>query len=284
MRAVILVLFFVLATPFLAAAEEAAPPILPILEKADDARPLRPGKDARVTSVIDATRINLNDDRIVELPGIEIPQSGGYMHSLESAATSEFLKKLFEKEAERDVQLYETPGSGKGRVNRLGHDLAHVVRKTGHVWVQGALIANGLARAWPTPSNPELWEKMYALEDEARKAGRGLWAESSPHRLLHANDMFPEGERFAVVEGTIKKIATINNVTYLNFGDDWKKDFTIGIASPVRQSMGKHGTDALALQGRTVRVRGWMRPYNGPYIELEMPELLEILPPAKETQ
>lgn len=290
MKAVILVFFLALTTPLFAAAQEAGttapPPVFPMLESAADAKPLQPGKDSRVTSVIDATRINLADGRIVELSGIEIPQIGGYMLSEEAATASEFIKKLFENVAERDVMLYQTSGSGKGRVNRIGHDLAHVVRRTGHVWLQGALIANGLARAWPTPSNPELADKMFALETEARAAERGLWAKESPYRLLRADEDLGTGERFAVVEGTIKNIATINNVTYLNFGNDWTTDFTVGIPTTVRQAMSRKQTDVYNLQGQTVRARGWMRQYNGPYMELEMPELLEKVQttPAKETQ
>ncbi|HEY8189946.1 MAG TPA: thermonuclease family protein [Micavibrio sp.] len=274
MKIIVLSFFIALIIPFAAfAADE--PPILPSLDTAADARPLQQTQSERMAQVIDDHHILLKNGRVVELTGIEIPQSTGFGASEQAAAAGAFIKSLFEKDADSDVMLYQTPGAGKGRTNRLGHDLAHVVRKNGHIWIQGALLANGLARARPTPDNPELAIRMMALEDQARMAGKGLWAKDSQYRLIQATDPIEITDQFAVVEGVVKNVSTINNVTYLNFGDDWRKDFTTGIPSAIRQAMSRNNLDVFRLQNQRVRVHGWLRAYNGPYIELEMPVLLE---------
>ena len=72
----------------------------------------------------------------------------------------------------------------------------------------------------------------------------------------------------------------VRSRVYLNFTEDWQTDFTIVIAAsdlPVFQAA---GLDPLALAGRTVRVRGWLRKWNGPMIEATHPEQIEL--PASE--
>lgn len=279
MRTLILTVFTLLTIPLAARAEEpSAAPVLPTLGvNANDAAPLREANGTQTVNTIDGATLHLKSGETIELSGIWIPPSQGYDASDEQVRAKIFLDSLFENQNEHDILLYQTNLSGQGRVNRLGHDMAHVVRKTGNVWLQGALIANGYAQAWPTPSNPELAGRMYVLEDEARAAGKGLWAKDSPYRLLQASDDMPNLDRFAVVEGAVQSISMINNETYLNFGPDWKTDFTLGISSPLRQKLARNNIDLTKMQGQHLRVRGWLRFYNGPYIELEDPVQLETL-------
>lgn len=64
---------------------------------------------------------------------------------------------------------------------------------------------------------------------------------------------------------------------YLNFGADWRTDFTITIAARDLKLFEQAGLDLFALEGRTVRVRGWLDSYNGPAIEADHPEQIEVL-------
>jgi len=64
---------------------------------------------------------------------------------------------------------------------------------------------------------------------------------------------------------------------YLNFGADYKTDFTIAIAKRNRKRFEKAGLDPLSLEGATVRVRGWIELSNGPMVWLDHPERLEVL-------
>ena len=85
-------------------------------------------------------------------------------------------------------------------------------------------------------------------------------------------------EERGIVEGTVRAAASVRNTYYLNFGTDWKTDFTIGIPSDIRRTMSAHGIDLALFPGRRVRVHGWLESYNGPYIELFSPAWIEVLP------
>lgn len=267
MKIVILIIFILLSSPF-AYAQTAETPPYPTIVTKDDARPLQVGTPGRVDQMIDGIRLRLNDGRIVQLSGIDVPEDA-------ALAAKEFLDALFAKDSQRDVILYQTPAADKGRTTRMGHILGQLVRKDGTVWIQGAMIEAGIARAWPTPTNPELADQMFALEQKAITGEKGLWAKDSPHRLMIAADDLDTAGRMAVVEGTITKVAMINNVTYLNFGDDWRRDFTVALPAALRQTMTRKGQDPFRLQGQKMRIRGWLRAYNGPFIELEHPVLLQ---------
>lgn len=242
--------------------------VLPTMEKPADAKPLVLTRTTRVLKVIDQANVMLGDQTIMSLSGVDVPENF-------QTKSRDFIESLFKEPGKAEAMMYQTQSAQTGRVDRMRHELGHLVRKNGHVWVQGALVANGLARALPTPTNPELAAQMFALEDDAIKAKRGLWSDDSPYRLRDATESQDPLGRVAVVEGVVRNISMLSNTTYLNFGDDWRKDFTIGIPTALRQKISRQNIDLFKLQGQKVRVRGWLREYNGPYIELEDPVMLQ---------
>ncbi len=64
---------------------------------------------------------------------------------------------------------------------------------------------------------------------------------------------------------------------YLNFGEDWKTDFTIYLSPRTRRLFEREGLDIEDFEGHVVRVRGWLDSYNGPEIEATHPEQIEVL-------
>jgi micrococcal nuclease len=80
-----------------------------------------------------------------------------------------------------------------------------------------------------------------------------------------------------VVEGRIRKVATVRKTTYLNFGDNWRDDFTITLTSRSRRMFEKTGLSLADLAGKRIRIRGWVKSRNGPMITATHPEQLEIL-------
>jgi hypothetical protein len=65
---------------------------------------------------------------------------------------------------------------------------------------------------------------------------------------------------------------------YLNFGDDWRSDFTISIDRKDVPAFPAAGIDVKALAGKRVWVRGWIEWRSGPMIAATHPEQLELLP------
>ena len=64
---------------------------------------------------------------------------------------------------------------------------------------------------------------------------------------------------------------------FLNFGEDYLTDFTVTIAPPDMRNFRSEGVDLNALEGKRVRVRGWMESYNGPNMLISTPRAIEVL-------
>ncbi len=234
--------------------------------------------EAQVEAVIDPLRVQLLDGRIVQLASIDIPDLTPYDTGDLGMAALEVMREQLVK---KTVKIYQSKDTKNARANRMGYHLAHLVEKNGGFWTQGALIANGLARVRPSKHNAEMTPAMLTLESEAREGKRGLWADAK-YAILTSETAASGLYNWAIVEGTINASAVANNTVYLNFGPDWKTDFTIGIKPDVRRKLANMGIDPLSFANKPVRVRGWMESYNGPYIELMDPVWIEPLPAQTE--
>ena len=235
---------------------------------------LKDGGVARVQTVVDGDTVTLDDGRLVRLVGIQAPKlplgrSGfkAWPLALESKALLETL--ILGQEVH--LRLGTTAQDRHGRV------LAHVVRIADGVWLQGQMLATGLARVYTFPDNRLLAREMLALERQARADQIGLWV--LPYYALRNADTvrFDKGT-FQVVQDRVVDVAHVKKRIYMNFGPDWRSDFTVQINARLKKKFSDAGVDLLALKGRVVRVRGWIKDKNGPLIELDHPERLEIIP------
>lgn len=255
-------------------AESTKPPAPPT--KADFSA-LRQATIVQIDQVIDPLRLRLTDGRIVQLSGIDIPDLFATDGGDFALAAKDLLAKIL---PHKQVRLYQTKDAKSGRTNRMGYELAQIETVDGDIWIQGLLIQNGQARARPDETNPEMAAQMYALETKARAAKRGLW-QSKDYAVRTPNNAESAVNSFAVIEGTIKSVANVRNTAYLNFGNNWRDDFTIAIASRLRSKMLRDGTDIMALGGKRVRVHGWVESYNGPFVRLTDAAQLELLDESK---
>jgi endonuclease YncB( thermonuclease family) len=164
---------------------------------------------------------------------------------------------------------------GGARKDRHGRHLAHLVRDDG-LWVQGEMLARGLARVYSFADNRSAVAEMLAIEAEARAARRGIWALPF-YALLAPEQANGRIDTFQIVEGKVLTAARVNGRTYLNFGADWRTDFTVTVDAAADRLFRRQGTDPLTFEGRRVRVRGWLGRYNGPTIEASHPEQIEVL-------
>jgi hypothetical protein len=72
-------------------------------------------------------------------------------------------------------------------------------------------------------------------------------------------------------------VARAQGRLYLNFGPDWRTDFTLAVPREAKALFKRSALDPAALAGRMIRVRGWIRVQNGPLIEAATPEQIELL-------
>ena len=149
------------------------------------------------------------------------------------------------------------------------------MRRADGLWLQGELLAVGMARVYSFRDNRRLIGEMLAHERRARGQRLGIWA--LPYYAVRTPEAAVDFVgSFQLVEGRVVDAAIVRRRGYVNFGADWKRDFTISIAPGDRKLFGPEGEDILALKGRSVRVRGWIKSFNGAMIETTHPEQIVV--------
>lgn len=249
---------------------------VPPADKVPDAAGLPPGlKDGetgRAAKVLDGRSLVLEDGRIVRLAGIQAPPvPPWYKKRTLWPPTGKAKAALTELTRDQALRL-SFDSRHSDRHNRL---VAHLSDSQGR-WLQGELLRRGLARVEVFPGNRTALTEMLKLEAAARDAGRGLWA--YPYYAIRRHDALSEDlGQFHLVEGRVLKVAVVGGRAYLNFGDDWRSDFTLVIDPAQRRKFEAEGFDPVLYQGRRVRVRGWLEFRNGVTINITHPEQIEVL-------
>jgi len=235
----------------------------------------------RIDKIIDGHTLLLKNGTIIRLASIYSPDFHIWEDAVYSQAAFDLLKDTLPENTE--IKFYQSRNKKWGQENRMGHRLGHVMTKNDKVWLQGLLLAKGLAHVKTAGNSTDLLSEMYDIEDKARKAKIGLWADDSRYKAITASEADNSIGNYAIIEGRVKKIATIRNVIYLNFGADWKSDFTIMIPASLRREFAKEGVSIMNMTNKEIRVRGNLRDYNGPLIALDNIADLEILPANAES-
>lgn len=239
---------------------------------AEEACALKISETAHVTSIVDGDTVGLDDGRQVRLVGLQAPKLGlGRQNFEDWPLAAEAKARLASMVLNRSVGL----AFGGVRTDRYGRLLAHLYADDGS-WIQARMIASGLARVYSFPDNRACVGALLAFETDARLDQRGVWAEAYyAVQLASATEALLDLENtFQLVEGKIKEVAIVRGRVFLNFGDDWRTDFTITVAP---RDVRRFDIDFEDYRRQTVRVRGWMKRFNGPEIVATHPEQIEIL-------
>ena len=258
-----------------------------------------------VVSVIDAHTLKLDDGSKVRLVGALPPfqptvgllaksnrNSANVIWPPLQQSTSALAKLVIG----RTVQL----AFGRRKADRYGHLLAQVyllprdgrfsnrqhqtkapsiLDKEGRLWLQAYLIANGLARAYGLPDSNSCLSRLTDFEHDAVIAKKGLWQHGT-YRIRSAkrtNQLKRYIGTYQIVEGRIVRQSGNRNRLYLNFGDDWRRDFTIGVNNKDRKAVFGDSQPRHNLSGAWIKVRGWIERRGGPYIQVTMPGQIKVL-------
>lgn len=143
-------------------------------------------------------------------------------------------------------------------------------------------MARGLARAYGLQGNFGCLAKLTRLEASARRSGIGIWRHAAyqVRSAARSSDLYRYRHTFQLVAGKVLAVAERRGVTYLNFGRNWRRDFTIVVRRGDRKRLRKAGVNLAALKGRRIQVRGWIEVRNGPMIRVRNSAELEVLDAA----
>ena len=216
----------------------------------------------QVRRVVDGDTLELAGGQRVRLLGIDAPEKG-------MALWEEASARLGALVASRTVTLRVCQER-----DHYGRLLAKV--EEGNVSVNGTLLREGLALPLLIPPcGRAVVDEVLRDAAAGAVAGKGLYS-LAPYRMVssdRATDFI--GER-CLVRGRVLQVHQGRKAWHLNFGEDWKTDFTAGLFREGLDRFRHLGLDPRDLEGREVLVIGKVKRYNGPQIILRGPD--QILP------
>lgn len=206
---------------------------------------------AYALEIISGETVRLNDGRILRLAAVRAPDDP----VLADAATARLAELLLGENVTSKI-------TGSDRYGRLLGDLGTAQSPS----VQAILLGEGLASFYPVASPPANAAVLQASELAAQQAKRGLWAD--PAAILRSEHAWPALGRYAFVIGRVLEIKRVKDKVYINFGADWREDFTIQVAARDLRSLKKTGLDVMTLTDKRIMARGWIEAQNGPMLTL----------------
>lgn len=226
-------------------------------------------RTATLMSLDDDGTMTLADGRSILLAGIETPPD-------EKARAG--WRKVF-KAITAPVSLHPVL-QAQDRYGRL----QMFVRTGEGVMVQEQLVAGGYARVKPQKRARDCLASLLESEADARRARRGLWRDRAflPRDADDVAGLMRDEGRYVLVEGTVVDASNRRGRIYINFGADWRTDFTVTVEPADARLFADEITNVVAgevpaILGRRLRVRGYLTRYNGPEIRVTVPEQIEVL-------
>jgi len=216
---------------------------------------------AQVAVVRDGRTLVLDDGRELRLAAIEADDNG---HGALQALVAGHALRL------------ERLGEG---IDRYGRLVAFAYPGEAAQSLQIALLEQGQARVAARIGDKACAAALLAAENRARLAGRGLWADPNFAPLSAENlpGLEAANGHFALVEGKVLSVRESGATIYVNFGRRWTRDFTVTILKRQQRTFTAAGLEPKRLEGRRIRVRGWIERRGGPIIAAEAPEQIELL-------
>lgn len=136
----------------------------------------------RVSRVIDGDTVQLEDGRKVRYAGINAPEEGEPYHR-ESTQANNLL--VGNKAVELEF--------GRSKTDKYGRLLAYIY--LGRTFVQAELVKQGWALVMRSQPLPRYRELLVKSQEEAKAAGRGIWAKGEHRGKLVVTQVHPRESR-----------------------------------------------------------------------------------------
>lgn len=216
-----------------------------------------------IKAVDEDGKIQLSDGKIVEFSGLYIPPEI-------KNKTVEYIKKNVTGKAV-DIVL------GGSESTAYNSYLIKNVKISEYNLILNLLKA-GFAVNYHMEKPDIIDNDKKLAENEAIKTKSGLWSDSS--NIFISKEELEQNTKihlynFRVVTGQVTATKLVKDKMYLNFGDDWKTDFTVIINKENLKNFGEADLDKLS--GKKVMVRGWIEFYNGAAMEIYNASHLDVM-------
>ncbi|MCC6778669.1 MAG: thermonuclease family protein [Hyphomicrobiales bacterium] len=230
--------------------------------------------------MIDGRSFVLADGREIRLAGIEVPllparRGAGERADSELRWAEAARRALAEMIADRSVDVRRAPEG----VDRYGRVLAFgELAGAGAPSIAHVMLARGFARVAAQVGDLSCAAELWRQERIAREGKLGLWSEAY-YAVRGADDsdgLAADLGHFVVVEGRVASVRESGGTLYVNFGRQWSRALTVTISRRNERILAAAGLEPRQLEGRRVRVRGFLEERSGPRIEAARAEQIEI--------
>ncbi len=226
-----------------------------------------------VSEVIDGDTVKLSNGERLRYIGIDTPEvrtkkGRQFIYDPQPFAleAKEYNRKLVEGKAVRvelDVEKYDKYG------RLLGYCFL------GDTFVNAKLIEEGLAVLYTYPPNVKYVDKFVNVQKQARLNKKGLWGSYEVIDQAQAAKFIGQ---IRTVRGRVLSTYQSSKCVFLNFGSDYKSDFTVVIFNNALAAFSRQGINPITFyRGKEVEVSGRIREYNGPEIIVNTPNELQVL-------
>ncbi len=206
----------------------------------------------RIANAVDIRTLRMSDGAEIRLAGIEPAIPNPPTNALAALIPA------------GDVAIHgesDTP-------DRYGRQNAFIFAGISEAPLQSRILSAGLALASGDIPDRACAAELAAAEATARRAKTGIWsADGVIKNAAIPGDILAQLGRFVVVEGRVLSVREAGNTTYLNFGRRWTRDFAVSISRRMMPAFAGAGIVLKSLEGRRIRVRGWVESRGGPRIE-----------------
>ncbi|TVQ71828.1 MAG: hypothetical protein EA373_03830 [Oceanospirillales bacterium] len=223
-----------------------------------------------VKRVIDADTVELSTGQRVRLIGVDAPELG-YRGQADEPFAREGKQALEQKLRSHGHQIWVQLGEDpKDRYDRLLADLFFTDGRS----VQGWLLEQGWVMQVFIAPNLRYADCLYSYEQKARQESRGIWSLPEYEPGIASTSVPSTTKGAVIITGKVERIGRSQANIWLNL------DGGVAIQIP-RRSLENFSQDIDKLEGKSVRVRGWIIKDNSQHhqwrIRIEDGRALEVL-------
>lgn len=228
----------------------------------------------KVLEVVDGDTIRLSNGKLLRYLGLDTPElrikekNGNFIYRPQpfSLEAKEFNRKLVEGKFIR-IEFDTEKTDSYGRL--LGYCFLE------DTFINVCLVEEGYAVIYARSPNLRYSEVFAVAQKKARKAKKGLWGNLP---VIDHNQARDYVNQIRSVEGVVLGSYRSKKCLFLNFGQNYKNDFTVAIFNDSIATFKHEGIDPESFYIRKkIRVTGKIREYNGPEIIANSPYEIEIL-------
>lgn len=227
----------------------------------------------KVVDVVDGDTIRLSNGYLLRYIGLDTPEvhikkGKDFIYSPQPFAleAAEFNRKLVEGKYVR-IEFDVVRKDKYGRL--LGYCFV------GDKFVNAELIKAGYASLFTFPPNVKYVDSFVRLQKQARKGLKGFWGILT---VLDADEARKYINQIRTVRGRVLSTYQSRNCVYLNFGRDYKTDFTVVIFNNSLKYFKHKSIEPVSFYKRKiVQVTGRIKEYNGPEIIVNSPFEIEVI-------